>query len=89
MEVGDPADDRRAVDDVRGACDGRAGDGGLTQVAGVDLGGLADPARGLALVGDADLEVGVAHERAHDRLTDHARAAGDEHAAHAAAISET
>ena len=43
--------------------------------------------RRLALVGDADLEVGVAQQPAHDRGADRAGAAGDEDAVHRAQLS--
>ena len=61
----------------------------VAQVAGVDLAALAHPAGRLALVGDADLPVGVAEQAPHDRGADRAGAARDEHAAHVrrAAIS--
>ncbi len=55
----------------------------VAQVAAVDLAALAHPHRRLALVGDADLEVGVAQQAPDDRGADRAGAAGDEDAAHA------
>jgi hypothetical protein len=54
----------------------------VAQIRRLDLRALADPRRRLALVADADLELGVAQQRAHDRTADHAGAAGDENAAH-------
>ena len=54
----------------------------VAQVAGVDLAALAHPLRRLALVGDADLVVGVAQQAADDRRADRAGAAGDEDAVH-------
>ena len=56
----------------------------VAQVAGVDLAALAHPVRRLALVGDADLVVGVAQQAADDGRADRAGAAGDEDAVHAA-----
>ena len=55
----------------------------------MDLAALAHPAGRVALVGDADLEVGVAEQPARDRGADRAGASRDEHAAHvrSAAIS--
>jgi hypothetical protein len=91
VEVGDAADDGRQVDDVRAALDRLARLVVVAQVARVDLAALAHPVRGRPLVGDADLEVGVAEQPPHDRRADRAGASGDEDAAHArrAAISFT
>src|SRR5215210_2100474 len=52
------------------------------QIAGVDLAALAHPLRRRALVGDADLPVGVGDQAAHDSGADRAGAAGDEDAVH-------
>ena len=83
VEVRDAADDRGEVDDVRAAADRLARLGEVAQVAAVDLAALAHPLRGLALVGDADLERGIAEQAAHDGRADRAGAAGDEDAVHA------
>ena len=53
------------------------------QVAAVDLAALAHPGRRGALVGDADLVVGVAEQAADDRRAQDAGAAGHEHTLHA------
>ena len=57
----------------------------VAQVAGVDLAALAHPLRRRALVGDADLPVGIAQQPAHDGRADRAGASGDEDAVHAGA----
>ena len=54
----------------------------LAQVAGVDLAALAHPLRRRALVGDADLPVGIAQQPPHDGRADRAGASGDEDAVH-------
>jgi hypothetical protein len=82
VEVADPADDRRQVDDVRAALDGPARLVEHPQVAAMDLAALAHPPRGLALVGDADLVGRVAQEPADDRGADGAGTAGDEDTLH-------
>ena len=78
-----PADDRGEVDDVRAAVGRRARLVEVAQVARVDLAALAHPLRRRALVGDADLPVGVAQQAADDGRADRAGAAGDEDAVHA------
>src|SRR5205085_2446032 len=87
VEVGDPADDGRQVDDVRAAGHRYGGLLERAQVAGVDLAALADPLGRLALVADADLEGGVAQQSAHHRRADRPGAAGDEDAAQEAGTS--
>jgi hypothetical protein len=82
VEVRDPADDRGTVDHVRRALESGARLRCLAQIPGVDLGALADPIGCLALVADAHLEVRIAHQPAHNRLSDHPGAAGHEHATH-------
>jgi hypothetical protein len=57
VEVADPADDRREVDDVRAALRRLGRHADVAQVALDDLAGLAHPARRVALVADADLPV--------------------------------
>jgi hypothetical protein len=85
----DPADDRGQVDDVRAAAHRLARLLELAQVALVDLAALAHPHRRLALIGDADLELGVTQQPPHDRGADRAGAAGDEHPAHHALNAAT
>ncbi len=68
---------------------GTAGLVEVAQVAAVDLAALAHPLRRLALVGDADLEVGVAQQAPHDRRADRAGAAGHQHPAHASAATSS
>jgi len=70
------------MDHVRDAVECGARMPSIAQVTGVDLGALADPVRRVALVADAYLEVRVAEQLTHDRLPDHAGAAGDENATH-------
>ena len=82
VEVRDPADDRRQVDDVRAPAGRLAGLGQQPQIAAVHLAALAHPAGRVALVGDADLEVGVAQQAPHDGRADGAGAAGDEDTVH-------
>ena len=68
---------------MRAARERLAGLGEHAQVAAVDLAALAHPGRRGALVGDADLVVGVAEQAADDRRAQDAGAAGHEHALHA------
>ena len=82
VEVGDAADDRRQVDDVRAAAHRPAGLVERAQVARVDLAALAHPVGRRALVGHAHLEVRVAQQAAHDRRADRAGAPGDQDPAH-------
>ena len=76
-------DDPGEVDRVRAARERLARLAQHAQVAAVDLAALAHPAGRGALVGDADLVVGVAEQAADDRRAEDAGAAGDEHARHA------
>jgi hypothetical protein len=82
VEVGDPADDRRKMDDVAAAARRLARLVELAQVARVHLAALAHPVRRRTLIADAHLPVGIAQQPAHDRRADRAGAAGDEHARH-------
>ena len=85
VEVGDPAHDRGQVDHLRAACHRLSRLIEVAQVARVDLAALAHPLGRGPLVGHAHLEPGVSQQTAHDRRSDGAGAAGDEHPAHAGA----
>src|SRR5262249_10874131 len=80
----DPADDRGQVDHVRAAPRGVPRLLQDAQVAGVDLAALAHPRGRRALVGDADLVVGIAQQPAHDGGADRAGSAGDQDTVHGA-----